>query len=318
MSKAIFLVLSDRYIIQILTGGEMKKPAILLIVLGVLLIVLSCSKTPLDNGSQSEKAAIVLTPRPEFVDVRPEAVIESFVMEPSQDYVNIMMKKPPKPPPDTSTQDPNPDPPHKYAYVVGISDYEGTANDLQFADDDGMAMKSYFQSQGFTVRMDLDRNATAENIDAGLQWLIDQAQPGDEVAFSYSGHGASYANYGSCIISTDLYYMTHGYVMQKFNAINCTKKLATLDACVIGDFHSDCMNGTFMATASNNSDSYDAYDLQQGAWTYFFLEGAEDLGYVYGEEVAPYAESEMRAWAKPYHLRVSPKHTDMYDGMFDM
>lgn len=297
----------------------MRKPTIPLIVLGVLLLVLSCSKTPLDTGSQAQKASIVLTERPQFIDTRPATVVSSFILQPSEDYVNVLLKKPPKPPPDTTGgDDPNPDPAHKYAYVVGISDYEGTANDLQYADDDGAAMKSYFQSQGFTVRMDLDRNATADNIDAGLQWLIDQAQPGDEVAFSYSGHGVKYNNYGSCIISTDLYYMTHGYVMQKFNAINCTKKLATIDACVIGDFHSDCLTGTFMATASNNTYSYDAPDLQQGAWTYFFLEGADDLGYVFGEEVAPYAEAEMKAWARTYHLRVSPIHTDMYDGMFDM
>ena len=73
-----------------------------------------------------------------------------------------------------------------------------------------------------------------------------------------------------------------------------------------------------MATASNKTDSYDAPDLQQGAWTYFFLEAAEDLEMEYAENVATYAEEGMKDWARPYHLRVSPKHSDKYSGKFDM
>jgi hypothetical protein len=179
-------------------------------------------------------------------------------------------------------------------------------------------MKSLLQGEGFTVQMDLDRNATADAISQGLQWLVSQAQPGDEIAFCYSGHGAKAPGYGSSIISTDLYYVTHGYVMQFFNAVDCTKKLSTLDACVIGDFHSDTETGTVMATASNKGDAYDAPDLRHGAWTYYFLEAANDQEYVFAEDCAEYAEDGMKAWASQYHLRVSPKHTDKYSGMFDM
>ena len=67
---------------------------------------------------------------------------------------------------------------------------------------------------------------------------------------------------------------------------------------------------------SNNTYSYDAPDLQQGAWTYYFLEGADN--FVFGEEIADYAEDGMKAWAAIYKLRVSPAHTDKYTGMFDI
>ncbi len=258
-----------------------------------------------------------LVPRPEFVDNRPDAVIQQHTMTASASL--LVEKKPPKPPPDTGgSEDPNPNPAHKYAYIVGISDYEGTANDLQYCDDDAMDMKSYFQSQGFTIRTDLNRSATADNIVDGLQWLASSASPGDEVLFAYSGHGGKAPGSGSSIISTDLYYVTHGYVMQIFNAVDCSKKLITLDACVIGDFHRDCQTGTVMATASNKTNSYDAPDLQNGAWTYYFVEAADDLGYPFAEDVADYAEDGKKAWAAQYHLRVSPKHTDKYTGMFDM
>jgi len=292
------------------------KRLLLLFIVGLTAIALfGCSDTPTTTGPDGQ--AITLTSRPEFVETRPAEVITNFVINPSPDFAAL--KKPPKPPdPDPGGDDPNPNPAHKYAYIVGISDYEGTVNDLQYCDDDAQAMKSFLQSQGFTIHMDLDRNATADAITAGLQWLIANAQPGDEVAFCYSGHGAKAPGSGSSIISTDLYYVTHGYVMSYFNAIDCTKKLVTLDACVIGDFHSDTQTGTFMATASNRTNSYDAPDLHQGAWTYYFLEAADDLGYPFAEDVAVYAEDGMEAWADQYNVRVSPKHTDKYTGMFDM
>jgi hypothetical protein len=106
--------------------------------------------------------------------------------------------------------------------------------------------------------------------------------------------------------------------MTYFNSINCTKKLVTMDACVIGDFHSDVESGTFMATASNRKNSYDAPDLQQGAWTWYWINSVENQNLVYAEEAAPYAEDGMGAWAALYRLRVDPKHTDSYTGNMDM
>jgi hypothetical protein len=253
------------------------------------------------------------------VETRPDAEVQAAIMKADLEYLIGLGKKPPKPPPDPpDTSDPNPNPPHKYAYVVGISDYEGTINDLNYCDDDARDMKNMLQGEGFTIRTDLDRNATADAITAGLQWLINSASPGDEIAFCYSGHGARAQGYGSSLVSTDLYYVTHGYVMQYFNQVDCSKKLVTLDACVIGDFHQDAENGTMMATASNRKDSYDAPDLNNGAWTYYFLEAANNQGMVFAEDCSDYAEDGMRAWAAQYRLRVDPKHSDKYDGMFDM
>lgn len=292
----------------------MRKLLLLLALGSVILMFASCSDSP--TVTQPDVSQITLVERPEFVETRPPDVVSDFIKNDAP--AMALDKKPPPPPPDTTGDDPNPNPAHKYAYIVGISDYEGTANDLQFADDDAVAMKSYYQSQGFTCRVDLNLSATADAITAGLQWLIDNADPGDEVCFSYSGHGAKAPGYGSSIISADLYYVTHSYVMSYFNAINCTKKLVTMDACVLIDFHADVQTGTLMATASMNCYSYDAPDLNQGAWTYFFLYGAENQGLIYGEDCADYAESGMAAWAKQYKIRVCPDHTDSYEGMFDM
>jgi hypothetical protein len=296
----------------------MKKLLALALSVVALLCLFGCSNDTAPPTQSSVDHSIQLVERPPFVETRPPEVVAQFTLSQADLPSNILYKKPPPPPPpDTTEGDPNPNPAHKYAYVIGISDYEGTANDLQFCDDDAVGMKSWLQGEGFTVRMDLDGNATANNIIDGLQWLIDNADPGDEVAFCYSGHGMRSPE-GSAIISADLYYITHAYVMSYFNAVACTKKLATLDACVIGDFHKDVMDGTFMATASTRKNSYDAPDLNHGAWTYYWLDGVEDQGLVYAEDAAPYAEDGMEAWASYYRLRVDPSHTDMYTGEMDM
>jgi len=295
----------------------MKKLLGLLCIGLTLALVYGCSDSPNTSLAPDQQPTVNLVPRPEFVETRPDAQVQAAIMMADPDYQPLLEKKPPPPPP-PDTADPNPNPAHKYAYIVGISDYEGTINDLNYCDDDAQDMRSMLQGEGFTILMDLDRNATADAITAGLQWLVNQAQPGDEIAFCYSGHGARASGYGSSIISTDLYYVTHGYVMQYFNQVNCTKKLITLDACVIGDFHSDAQNGTMMATASNRKLSYDAPDLSNGAWTYYYLDGANNQELVFAEDCADYAEDGMIAWASQYNLRVDPKHTDKYGGMFDM
>ncbi|RKX28683.1 MAG: hypothetical protein DRP47_03745 [Candidatus Zixiibacteriota bacterium] len=294
----------------------MKKILMLLFVGSALLLVYGCSQDQPTQSAAIDYAAYNLVERPQFIETRPPDKVEAAVLNIDLNYSEMLQKKPPKPPP--VLVDPNPNPAHKYAYIVGISNYEGTANDLQYCDDDARAMKSWLQGEGFTCRMDLDLSATADNITAGLQWLIDNASPGDEIAFCYSGHGAKAQGYGSSIISSDLYYVTHGYVMSYLNSVNCTKKLTTLDACVIGDFHSDAQSGTFMATASNRKSSYDAPGLNHGAWTYYWLDGVEDVALIFAEEAAPYAEDGMKDWASAYHVRVDPKHSDKYDGGMDM
>jgi hypothetical protein len=281
----------------------------------LLLLVVGCSKDSPTVSTTADLHSLALVPRPEFVDTRPEAVIQAHVLKPTEEMLRWTALKPPPPDPGPTT-DPNPNPAHKYAYIVGISDYEGTANDLNYCDDDAQDMRAYFQGEGFTIRMDVDRSATAQAIVDGLDWLAASAVPGDEIAFCYSGHGNKFSGDGSSIISTDLYYIPHDYVMGIINSANCTKVLVTLDACKIGDFLSAGNTGSFIATASTSTLSYDAPDLQNGAWTYYFLEGA-DL-YTYAEDIAPYAEAGMKAWAAIYRVRVSPAHTDKYYGKMDI
>ncbi len=293
----------------------MKRLLLLVSVFAVLAALFGCSSDKNMIGSDTDQSAMgVLVQRPEFIDNRPETVQLAFtkfgIATPSTDREE---------PAGGSTVDPNPTPAHKYAYVIGISDYDGTANDLTYCDDDARDVIAFLNTQGFTVRSDIDYSASATNIQAGLIWLRDAAVAGDEIAFFYSGHGTKVRpSGGSSIISRDLYYLTHAYVMGYLNAAACTKKTINLDACVIGDFHADCKTGTVLSTASVSKYSYDAPDLQNGAWTYYFLYGATTQGLIYNEEISTYAEVNMKAWAAAHKVKVDPKHTDMYTGDLDI
>lgn len=290
------------------------KRLIILLGLGCsLLFVFGCSQDSQLTGPSDPANLGQLVQRPDFIETRPAAEVARFT---KLGVPQAVLQKPPKPPVDTTGDDPNPNPAHKYAYVVGISNYEGTANDLNYCDDDARDIISYLNSQGFTVHSDLDLSATADNIQAGLTWLMNAAVPGDEIAFYYSGHGTTYLNYGTCLISTDLYYLTWDWVRQYLDGANCTKKMIPMDACKLASFHTGVPAGMIMATASTNTYSYDAADLQHGAWTYYFLEATETM--TYGEDICNYANAGMRSWASIYRVKVSPKMTDNYAGKLDI
>lgn len=81
----------------------------------------------------------------------------------------------------------------KYAIVVGISDYSGTVNDLNYCDDDANDMFSVLTSvYGFesdNVYLLLNDSATREAILSAIEDIGDVATDEDEVVFFYSGHG---------------------------------------------------------------------------------------------------------------------------------
>lgn len=85
------------------------------------------------------------------------------------------------------------------ALLVGINDYPDEASRLEGCVNDVFTMSSVLQECGFepeSIRTCLDKRATAEGIRKRLEWLLDDARPGDERIFYYSGHGARMPEYG--------------------------------------------------------------------------------------------------------------------------
>jgi hypothetical protein len=163
------------------------------IALSVGFIFQSCSKEDDVIVKEDQQTWSV---RPDFatLDTRPQDVIvnyqvtekDAFVVKPNEGVTK-----------------------GKYALVIGISDYSGTTNDLQYCDDDAIDWKNRLQAEGYSVNSLLDLNATKANIEAAVATLVSQSVAGSEIAFVYSGHGSK-----GNIVTTDLYYISSTWFKQ--------------------------------------------------------------------------------------------------------
>ncbi len=79
----------------------------------------------------------------------------------------------------------------KYAIVIGISEYPGLVNDLDFADDDALTTTQVLSDNyGFNgITTLIDKNATRQSILDAIGGIRKVAHSVDEVVFFFSGHG---------------------------------------------------------------------------------------------------------------------------------
>jgi hypothetical protein len=264
-------------------------------------ILQSCSKEDelvFDPGQTS------YTVRPDFatLDTRPPQVIAQFRIT-EKDAQPVELLKSAKAG-------------GKYALVIGISNYSGTANDLEYCDDDANDWKGRLQAEGYTITSLLDLNATKANIEAAVNALAAQSIAGSEIALCYSGHGSK----GS-IVSTDLYYISSTWFKTKFANTGSTKMFFCFDACQIGAMATDLnASGRIIAVASSRTSySYDGEsDMKNGIFTYYQMKGFDSVGYIYVEPDCDYANTQFKAWASQYHIKVAPSYTDSFTGNFDL
>jgi len=85
--------------------------------------------------------------------------------------------------------------PIKRALVVGINKYEPSLNcDLQGCVNDAYNINkrliNSFHFDEMNIAILTDYKATKQNILDGLEWLVGDVVPGDELVFSFSGHGS--------------------------------------------------------------------------------------------------------------------------------
>jgi hypothetical protein len=187
-------------------------------------------------------------------------------------------------------------PVNSYALVTGISDYRGRRNDLQYCDLDADDWKNFPEDKGYTVTILKDSNANANNIAAEVDNLLALEDGNDHVVLTYSGHGSRISGDGSSIITTDMYYITHGWFESKFNNADSAHIYFTLDACEIGDFQGLITSNRVGAFASNYESSYDGDSwMQNGAFTYYQMEGWNSNDNF--EDDGTYAVNNYESWA---------------------
>ncbi|MBU2502186.1 MAG: caspase family protein [bacterium] len=238
--------------------------------------------------------------RPEFIDDRPLAVQEQFTLT-ADDVFTVAP---------TAEKAGG-----KYALVIGISDYAGTANDLTYCDDDAIDWRNYLQGQGYTVTTLLDGAATAAAIQSAVGNLASLSIAGNEIAFAYSGHGSR-----GNMISADLYYVSSSWFGGMFAGVGSTKMAFNFDACQIGAFGT-ALNaaGRVIALASDTRRySYDGTAaMANGVFTYYQMLGFDQQGYVFAEDDDAYACQQMILWAKSVRVKVAPSYVDTYVGSLD-
>jgi hypothetical protein len=165
----------------------------------------------------------------------------------------------------------------KYALVIGISDYDGRQNDLTYCDDDARDMKAALEGFGYEVIILTDRQATADGIEAAFIELDNLEDADSQVVVTYSGHGVWYDNTEkSCWLSTDMWYLTNGWVDMLMDNLESTSQFIFTDACESGAFRTGlAQNGRLALTGASgaNTYTYDAPGLGNGAFTYYLLEG---------------------------------------------
>ena len=81
------------------------------------------------------------------------------------------------------------------ALLVGINKYPDPRNELRGCVNDILDMEHFITENNKVYRKQnikklTDQAATKKGIVAQIKWLIDGAQPGDQLLFHYSGHGA--------------------------------------------------------------------------------------------------------------------------------
>lgn len=143
-----------------------------------------------------------------------------------------------------------------YSVSIGINDYptakdengEEVDNDLLGCVNDAKSMKSLFVDKfgvkESNTRLLLDKNATGEKFLDSVKWLIATAKAGDQIVFSYSGHGGQIEDPGNGEDDnkTEVIVLTDGTLVQDdlfneistlftINGINCT---FVFDSCFSG------------------------------------------------------------------------------------
>ena len=242
--------------------------------------------------------------------------------------------KPPSPPgqgkPPTG---PQPDPSvNKWAVVIGISKYKGGGN-LLYPDDDGRDMYNYLLAKGYpagNIKLLLDRDATAKNIMAAIDWLNSWENGSSEVVFFYSGHGSTYDGYNDgdseytdeAIVSTDPYLILDGQLREKFSTFSSSKISFIFDSCfsggmddLVGAWTGTTITGrVVVAACGENQYSYDGTAAQQnGVFTYYYMNGLNTYNTIEGAftYAAPLAHDFV---LQQYSAQMDPQMYDMYTG----
>lgn len=179
----------------------------------------------------------------------------------------------------------------RYAVVVGISDYPGEANDLNYCDDDAREMYDALISvYGFdpsNVALLTDLDATRAAILSAIEGIPTDA---GEIVFFFSGHGMSgiaedwdKERIDEAIVvhdGTDIVPIWDGELKSAFSGFATSRIIFAFDTCLAGGMKKDLeAPGRVIAMATTERDyAYESSAWENGEFSYYFV----DLGTLQG------------------------------------
>ena len=183
---------------------------------------------------------------------------------------------------------------NKYAIIVGISDYPGAANDLEYCDDDANdmsnALTGLYGYNSSNIHLLIDVDATFTAIRDAINATKSQAVAGDEVVFFFSGHGTNGRANDGDMEKTDEAIVAHnrsnlvaiwdGQLKDWFAGFKTQRIIFIFDSCLAGGMTDLKADGRVINMACSESGlSYEDGSWQNGQFTYYFV----DQGMLAGE-----------------------------------
>ena len=176
---------------------------------------------------------------------------------------------------------------NKYAIIIGISDYPGTANDLEYCDDDAddvyKALTTLYGYEPHNIHLLKDTAATFTAIRDAIRDIEAKAVAGDEVVFFFSGHGANgkaadgdNERIDEAIVAHDeseLVPIWDGQLKQWFEGFKTSRIIFIFDSCLAGGMTDLQASGRIINMAcSENGLSYEGEAWGNGQFTYYFVD----------------------------------------------
>jgi len=171
----------------------------------------------------------------------------------------------------------------KYAVIVGVSDYPGTVNDLEYCDDDAQdiynALTTVYGYSPANIHLLTDSGATFNAIRSAITDIDSVEQAGDEVLFFFSGHGAKdkvddgdkEAMDESIVVYDN--YIWDGQLRAWFSGFATSRIIFIFDSCLSGGMTDLKADGRVIAMACSESGlSYEDAVWGNGQFTYYFAD----------------------------------------------
>jgi len=178
---------------------------------------------------------------------------------------------------------------NRYAIVIGISDYPGNGNDLNFADDDArlfaQVLKEKYSFPEENVFTFIDSKAQAEKIFETINDLRKKISQDDEVVFFFSGHGVrgiaededrEMMDEGILLWQgNDFFYLWDGQLKEWFENFPTSRVVFIFDSCLAGGMKDVAEDGRIINMATREfgrfGEAVELEELGHGEFTYYFV-----------------------------------------------